>query len=130
MTLTNRLLLVAVAGALGCVARYLVGIGAARWLGTGFPYGTLIVNVVGCFLIAAVTHVAVVTTIVSPALRLTLATGFMGGLTTYSSFNLETTALLRERALLLGFANLGVTLVGCFVAGLLGVAAARALVGP
>jgi CrcB protein len=126
----SRLLLIALAGALGTCTRYLVGLGAVRVLGAAFPYGTLIVNLLGCFLIAAITHVALTTDIVSPTLRLTLTTGFMGGLTTYSSFNLETTKAFQEGAWLVGLANVGVTLAGCFIAGLLGLALARSLVGP
>jgi fluoride exporter len=95
----------------------------------GFPYATLIVNVVGCFLIALVSELALSTTLISPTLRLTLTTGFMGGLTTYSSFNYETTALLRERAWTAGLANMGVTLFTCFAAGMLGLVLARRLVG-
>jgi CrcB protein len=125
----TRVLLVAFAGALGTLARYFVGLWAGRVLGAGFPYGTLIVNVVGCFLIALVSGLAVSTTLISPTLRVTLTTGFMGGLTTYSSFNFETTMLLRQRAVASGFANLAVTLLGCFAAGLLGLALAKRLAG-
>jgi CrcB protein len=126
----TRLLLIAFAGSLGTVTRYLVGLWAGRMIGAGFPYGTLIVNVAGCFLIALISELALTTTAISPTMRLTLTTGFMGGLTTYSSFNYETTNLLRERALAEGFLNVGVTLFGCFTAGVLGLALARRLVGP
>ena len=126
----TRLLLVALAGALGTCARYLVGLWAPRVLGTGFPYSTLIVNLVGCFLIAAVTEVAASTALLSPTLRITLTTGFMGGLTTYSSFNLETTQLLQSRAWYAGAVNFGATVGGCFFAGLLGLAVARRAFGP
>jgi CrcB protein len=125
----TRIFLIALAGALGTLSRYFIGMWAGRALGTGFPYGTLIVNVVGCFLIALVAQLALSTTWISPTLRLTLMTGFMGGLTTYSSFNYETTSLLRERAWAAGFANVGVTMVACFVAGVLGLALARRLAG-
>jgi CrcB protein len=81
-------------------------------------------------LIALISELAISTTLLSPTMRLTLTTGFLGGLTTYSSFNYETTSLLRERAWALGLANLAATLFGCFVAGLLGLVAARKLVGP
>jgi CrcB protein len=124
-----RFFLICCAGALGTGARYLVGLWAGKTLGTSFPYGTLIVNVVGCFLIAAVMHASLVTTLVPPTLRLSLTTGFMGGLTTYSSFNYETTRLLQERAWATGMVNLGVTLIGCFVAGLLGLAVSRQIFG-
>jgi CrcB protein len=124
-----RILLIGLAGAMGTLARYFIGVWAGRTLGTTFPYGTLIVNLAGCFLIAGITHVALSSTLISPTLRLTLTTGFLGGLTTYSSFNLETTSLLRERAWGASLLNLGLTVVGCFVAGLLGLVVAKRLVG-
>jgi CrcB protein len=126
----TRLLLIGLAGALGTCTRYLVGLGAARLLGTGFPFGTLLVNLAGCFLIAAITYTALNTDLISPTARLTLTTGFMGGLTTYSSFNLETTQLLQGRAWQTAALNFSATVLGCFVAGLLGFAAARRVLGP
>jgi CrcB protein len=124
-----RFLWICFAGALGTGARYLVGLWAGRTLGTAFPYGTLVVNVVGCFLIAAIMEVAMSTDLVPPTLRLVLTTGFMGGLTTYSSFNYETTRYLQERAWGMGLLNFVVTTALCMGAGLLGFAAARRLFG-
>jgi CrcB protein len=126
----TRVLLIALAGALGTLSRYGVGVWAGRTLGTGFPYGTLIVNVLGCFLIAVITHVAISTELISPNLRLALTTGFMGGLTTYSSFNLETTQFFQSRAWYSGLLNFGVTTFACLAAGLLGFAVARRAFGP
>jgi CrcB protein len=117
-------LYVCLTGALGTGARYLVSLWAPRLLGTGFPYGTLIVNVVGCFLIALVAQLAA-GQIASPVIRTTLMTGFIGGLTTYSSFNYDATRLLSERNWETGFGYVGVMLATCFAAGLLGIAVAR-----
>lgn len=125
----DRVFWIGLAGALGTVTRYQVGLWAGRMFGPAFPWGTFMVNVAGCFLIAAIMHVAVTTSFVPPTLRLALTTGFMGGLTTYSSFNYETTKFFQERAWIGGFANLGLTVTACFVAGLLGFAVARGLVG-
>jgi CrcB protein len=125
----TRVLLIGLAGALGTLSRYFVGLWAPRFLGAGFPYATLVVNLGGCFLIALVHEIALSTTLISPDVRVMLTTGFMGGLTTYSSFNYETTGLLRERAWGAGVANVGVTFLGCFVAGMLGLALARKMVG-
>lgn len=124
-----RFLWICLGGACGTGARYLIGLWAGKALGTTFPYGTLVVNVVGCFLIAVITHVALTTSTMSPTLRLALTTGVMGGLTTYSSFNLETTNLLRERAWAAAMLNVGATAVLCFVGGLLGLVVARRFVG-
>jgi fluoride exporter len=115
----TRWLLIGFAGALGTRARYLIALLAGKALGTGSPYGTLSVNVVGGFLIA---RVAITTTLISPTVRLTLSTGFVGGLTTHSSFNYETTRFLLDRAGASGLTNFGVTVVTCFAAGLLGYA--------
>ena len=124
----NRLLWVCLAGAFGSGSRYLVGVWAGRSLGTGFPYGTLIVNLAGCFLIAAIMRVALTTTLIPPMLRLALTTGFLGGLTTYSSFNYETLKLLEDGAWRAALANVGVTLGGCFLAGILGLVTASRIV--
>lgn len=125
----QRLFWIALAGALGTGARYLIGTWAGRALGTTFPFGTLIVNCVGCFLIGCVMQVSLSTTLVPPALRLTLATGFIGGLTTYSSFNYETLRLVEDGAWRTAFANFTVTTFGCAAAGILGLVVARRLFG-
>jgi len=125
----TRVLLVGFAGGLGSMARYLVGLWAGRALPAWFPYGTLFVNVVGCFLITLVAELALRTTLVSPLVRLTLTTGFMGGLTTYSAFDLETTNLLRERAWATAAANVAVTLGVCFAAGVLGLLLGKRIAG-
>jgi CrcB protein len=125
----GRFLLICFAGALGTGARYLIGIWAGKALGASFPYGTFIVNVVGSFLIAVIMQTALTTDLISPTLRLTLTTGFMGGLTTYSTFNYETLRYFEERAWGAGLANAGVTLFGCLGAGVLGLAVAKRLVG-
>ncbi len=125
----DRFLWICLGGGLGTGTRYLVGLWAGRTLGTAFPYGTLMVNVAGCFLIAAIMQASMTTEFVPPTLRLTLTTGFMGGLTTYSSFNYETTRFLQERAWGTGLLNYAVTTAACFAAGLLGLALARRLLG-
>ncbi|HUQ06372.1 MAG TPA: CrcB family protein [Kofleriaceae bacterium] len=115
--------------AAGGGVRYLVGLWAARRISGGFPYGTLIVNLVGCFLMAFVMYVAMNVAGFSANLRIALTTGFMGGLTTYSAFNYETSTLLDGGAARTAMINVGVTLAGCFVLGLLGLALARRIVG-
>ncbi len=125
----RQFLWICFAGAIGTGCRRLVGIYAPRFFGVAFPWATFIVNVVGCFFISLVAHVAT-KKLIGDDLRLVLMTGFMGGLTTYSSFNFETTnLLLQERALLVGGLNVVLTLATCFGAGLLGLAAGRWLVG-
>ena len=74
-------------------------------------------------------HLALTGTAVSLEMRIFLTTGILGGFTTYSSFNYETLALLNQRAYWLAGVNLAATVVGCLVAGVLGLATGRALVG-
>jgi fluoride exporter len=124
-----RFLLVCLGGALGTGARYLIALGAPRLLGTAFPYGTLIVNVAGSFLLGALMHLGLTTNVMSPTLRLVLTTGVMGGFTTYSTFNYETIEYLREGALTLAALNVGATLLLCLLGGALGLAAGRWLAG-
>jgi CrcB protein len=82
----------------------------------------------GCFAIAAVMHAAL-TLAWSPTLRSAIAIGFLGGLTTYSSFNCETTRLLDEGSRGVAALNVAATLIGAFVAGWLGMVCARQLLG-
>ncbi|MDX2086929.1 MAG: fluoride efflux transporter CrcB [Kofleriaceae bacterium] len=123
-----RLAIVCGAGAVGCGARYLVSVWAGRQFGTSFPYGTLIVNVAGSFLIALVMESSIRAADFSPNLRLALTTGLMGGFTTYSSFNYETTTLMMGDAPMRGALNIVVTVLGCLGAGLLGLWLARRIV--
>ncbi len=123
-----RFFWICLAGAAGTGSRYLIGVWAAQRFGTGFPHGTLIVNLAGCFAITALLHAALVMAW-PPTLRAAIAVGFLGGLTTYSSFNYETTRLLQDGATRAAAANLGLTVVGGFVAGWLGLVCARQLLG-
>jgi fluoride exporter len=119
-----RTLIVFGAGGAGCVVRYLI----ALWIGPrAFPYATLIVNLIGSFLIALVLEASLRVASFPPNLRLALTTGFMGGLTTYSSFNYETTTLAAQGSSARALINVAATLVGCVLAGLAGLWLARRL---
>ena len=118
----ERVLIVFGSGGLGCVARYLIALAVGR---RPFPYATLIVNLVGSFLIALVLELALLRKDLPTHLQLALTTGFMGGFTTYSSFNFETTRLVLDGHPARGLLNVGLTLFGAFGAGLLGFWVAR-----
>ena len=92
-----KLLLVAGGGALGSAVRYLIAGSLAARLGTGFPWGTLFVNVSGSFLIGVIIGLFDNDTLSNEA-RLLLAVGFLGGYTTFSSFSYETLKLLSNGA--------------------------------
>ena len=118
----ERALIVFGAGGAGSLARYLVGVAVGR---RDFPYATLIVNLLGSFLIAFILELALLRKDVPLNLQLALTTGFMGGFTTYSSFNYETTRLVLDGHAARGIANICATLVGAIATGLLGLWLAR-----
>lgn len=92
----KELLAVMAGGALGAAARYYVGVwSAGRWPGA-FPLGTLIVNLAGCFVIGLFMSLTLERWIVSPSVRLFVTVGFLGGLTTFSSFSYETLQLAQS----------------------------------
>jgi CrcB protein len=116
-------------GAAGTAARYLLSTWAARALGTGFPYGTVAVNLIGSFVIVVLMHPGLSRGMLAPTARIALVTGVMGGFTTYSSFNYETFRSLQQGAYLTAGLNAAVTLVGCLGAAALGQFCATALFG-
>ena len=125
----KRLLLVCLGGGVGSGLRYLVTVALPTRPGVGLPLGTLAVNLAGCFLLELVLA-GVAPGRISTETRLLLGTGMLGGFTTYSSFNSETLALLRQGSPSgTGTALLYVllTLSGGLVAGLLGALVGRSL---
>jgi fluoride exporter len=124
----NRVLLVFLGGGIGSVARYLVTLAAVRVLSPDFPFGTLVVNLVGCFFIGFVHTFATLTVRLSPEVRLFLTTGVMGGLTTYSAFNYETLAMFDQGRNASAVVYFLAMVLGCATAGVLGLASARAVV--
>ena len=124
-----RFLWICLAGAAGTGARYLMSTWISRASGPAFPWGTLAVNLLGSFLLGVVMEVGLATGALSPTLRLTLATGLLGGFTTYSSFNYESLQYLRSDSWLLASINVGATVLGCLAAGILGIWAGKLLAG-
>ncbi len=125
----DRFAWVCLGSALGGGARYLISLGALRLLGSAFPYGTLTVNAIGSFLIGLIMHVGIESTLISPTARIFLTAGVMGGLTTYSTFNYETLQLASEGDWLRAATNIAATVFVCLIAGVLGLASGRALLG-
>jgi CrcB protein len=89
-----RFILICCGGAVGTGARYLLGGLVIRWVGPDFPYGTMLINVLGSLLIGLVQQVGLSTLAIPETLRLVLAIGVLGGFTTYSSFSYETLKLV------------------------------------
>lgn len=123
----SRFLIVVIGGGLGSGARYLVCAALAERLGSAFPWGTFTVNLLGSFLLGAIATLGLSSATMSVEVRLLLTTGFMGGFTTYSTFNYETTGLLLEGRWGVAAANVGLTLVACLAGGMIGILGARAV---
>jgi fluoride exporter len=123
----SGILWVAAGGALGSVGRHLVSLAAARWLGAGFPWGTLTVNIAGSFAMGVVMTWIVSTAHDTSASRLFLATGILGGFTTFSAFSLDLIRLIEQRAFLAAASYAGVSVLVSLLAIALGLSIARAL---
>jgi len=122
----TRFLSICLAGAAGTGLRYVIALWSTRRFGPEFPYGTVVVNLAGCFLIAAVIEVATLKAW-PETLRLVLTVGFLGGFTTYSSFNQETIRMASSGAAGAALLNVLMTLAGGLAAGWLGVTVSRGL---
>ena len=121
----ERVLLIALGGAIGTVLRYLASVVSAKWFGTEFPYGTLIVNLSGAFVIGLVQQVGTETLLLPDNVRLFLTTGMLGGLTTYSTFSYETVRLMELNAWHQAWINIVVTTTICLSLCFLGIAVGR-----
>ena len=119
-----KLLIIGLGGFIGAVCRYGVGGWVQRWGGGTFPYGTLIVNVTGCFLIGIILMLSEQRQLFSPHTRLFLTVGILGAFTTFSTFGYETLELLRDRNL----QAVAINILANVMCGLLAVWAGVALV--
>ena len=127
--LPAELAAVGLGGAIGASMRYLLSAMTHQMLGHGFPYGTLMVNVVGSLLIGYLMVLLPESDSGTPVLRLLLVTGLLGGFTTYSAFSVETLRLAQTGFPLRALANIGQTLVLCLAAVWVGYHIGRALHG-
>ena len=121
MTMAALLLIgeIGLAGALGAVVRYVLARFIAERTGSTFPLGTLLINVTGAFLIAFI-FALTAKKLIAPALQSILATGFLGGYTTFSTMNWEGIQLARRGCNTLSFLYFGSTFVLGIGAGILG----------
>ena len=123
------LLLIGLFGAAGAISRFALSELVYRSLGRGFPFGTLAVNGLGCFLIGGLAHIGFATDSVPEVWRVALTAGFLGGLTTFSTFGYETFRHLDQGEFAIAAGNV----VGSVFLGLIavwaGVAAAKSVLG-
>lgn len=106
----QELFYVGIGGFIGASIRYVISVYSSRFLGTEFPFGTLIVNFLGGFLIGLIMELSLTHNLISQNLRLFLTTGIMGGLTTFSAFSYETVTLFNNGSLMLAGLNAGLNL--------------------
>lgn len=125
-----NLLAVALGGVIGAVARYLVYIAVAHLIGTGFPYATLIVNVVGSFTLGVLVETMVLTWSASNVARLILAFGILGSFTTFSAFSLDALVLYERRQEVLAALYVAASVVLSLAAAFAGLQLMRRLLSP
>jgi len=111
-----NLLAIALGGAIGSVARYVLSTFVLRVSGTLFPLGTFVVNVVGCLVFGAIAGASSQRVQISSTTRLFLLTGILGGFTTFSSYAFESFGLVRDGQ----FAWAAINVLGQVVAGIVG----------
>ena len=124
----NSLIAVAFGGAGGAVLRFLVSSGVYQWLGRGFPYGTLAVNIVGSFFIGLLAEALILQRIaISMEYRAAILIGFLGAFTTFSTFSLETIYLLEQGNISKALLNIAISIFACLFAVWIGLLMARSL---
>jgi CrcB protein len=121
----NMILLVAIGGAIGSVARYLMASGIQQSTGWTFPIGTVLVNILGCVLIGVLYVLLVARPDPRHDLRALLMVGVMGGFTTFSSFSLETVTLLMAGNIAVATLNVVISVTACLLGTTLGITLAR-----
>ena len=119
---------IALGGASGAVLRFLVSSGVYQWLGRGFPYGTLAVNVIGSLLIGLLTEALILQRVaISLEYRAAILVGLFGSFTTFSTFSLETIYLLEQGNFTKAGLNVLVSVAACLCAVWIGLLAGRTL---
>jgi CrcB protein len=122
----SQLMIVGAGGFIGSVLRFMIGGWAQRLAATGvFPYGTLVVNVVGCLLIGFLGGLAEYRQVLEPAQRLFLMIGVLGGFTTFSAFAFETIGLMQDAQVFKAAMNTGLQVILGFTAAYAGYLGAR-----
>ena len=121
----RTLLFIGVAGFLGAVLRYGVGGFIYKYAGTTLPYGTLVVNVVGSLLLGFLMEFTLRSALIPGELRMAIGIGFLGALTTFSTFSYETFRYIEEGSAFLATVNIASNLLLCLFAVWLGIVVAR-----
>lgn len=121
----GKYLMVGIGGFLGSIARFWLGGYIGAKMGTRFPYGTMVINLTGCFLIGFIVTLIAERTHWSPNWRYLIPIGFIGAYTTFSTFEYETFRAMQDGDMLIAFLNVMISVVVGFLAVWLGVIAGR-----
>jgi len=114
-----------IGGSVGTISRYLLGGFVYSVLGTSFPYGTLVINLLGCFIIGFLTTMAEEKFLLGSNVRVMLMIGFCGAFTTFSTLILETNNLLRDGEMMRAFTNLAVSIIAGLILFRIGIVVAE-----
>ena len=109
-------IIIFIGGGIGSVLRYWLSRFTNNYIGSNFPYGTLAVNILGCFIIGLFMTLFAERFLVNPRLRLLLTVGFLGGLTTFSTFSYESFMLIEEKSFYLAGVNILCSVLSCSAA--------------
>jgi fluoride exporter len=108
----TKLITIMIGGGLGSLCRYSIAVTAGKYFGSQFPVGTLLANLIGCFLIGVAFAMSDKIQLLSPIGRLFFMTGFLGGLTTFSTYALETFQAVRNGSGMIASLNFAVNNIG------------------
>ena len=108
-----KYILIGTGGFIGSVLRYWTSVNAYKIFGEKFPYGTFIVNVIGCLLIGFIAEISENRFLITPEVRTFLMIGFLGGYTTFSTFGYETFLLLQDKDYITAFSNILFSVILC-----------------
>ncbi len=125
----RQIIFLAIAGALGALSRYALGGVVQRVTGASFPYGTLVINIIGCLVIGYIMQLALNTNIISANLRVIITIGFLGAFTTFSTFSYETVKLLEDGAFIFAILNIASNVGICLLATFFGILLGRITLG-
>jgi fluoride exporter len=122
-----RAIWIGVAGFFGAVSRYWLDGWISRLTGGGFPWGTFVVNMTGCFLIGALTALLTERLLPHPTIRIAVTVGFLGAYTTFSTFAYESLRQIQDGAVGMALANIGASVIVGIIAAWIGVMVGRAI---
>ncbi len=122
-----QMVLIAIFGALGCLLRYFLSLKITQWFGSAYPYGILLVNILGCFLIGLLAMLLIHKWQADIIWRTAIMIGFLGGFTTFSSFSFDAIQMLEHGAWLKAGSYILLSVVLCLIATFLGILIGKGL---